>query len=275
MIFIKSECKTGLLPPVFRLGLPIALEGLVTFMLGCIDTVMIGRCGDTQISAAYMGGQVQLLLQLVSVGIEGAIIAMCARQFGRGDTDGVRKSAGSGALTALSVGVLLTIICIIFPKTAVGFFSDKKEIIDTGADYLGYLCLSFPFFSLSRALIAAMQSVEKTKVGFATSLVALCLKLLFNYMLIFGNLGAQKMGLVGAALATLIARGAEAAILFIYVFLIDKRLHLRIRALLKIPVREIFSFIKHGTPIILSQLVWAVNTLFGSAIIGRCSSPSA
>ena len=260
---------------LFKLSLPIALEGLIVFSFGVADAIMIGRLGDIGISGIYMGNQIQMLLQVLCVGIEGAILGLSSQYWGREDAENVRKISSIGILMSVSVGVLLTILCTSFPAFAVGLFTNKAEIIDTGAGYLKVLSISFPIFCLSRTLIASMRSVEKTSVGFFSSAIALAVKIFLNYMLVFGNLGAPKLEIRGAAISTLVARATEVLILLIYVFISDKRLSFKIKDLFKIDKSRFSDFFKYGTPIILGQLVWAVNILASSAIIGRVDSVSA
>ena len=272
---MKIKDNANFYKSLFRLSLPIALEGLIVFSVGVADTVMIGKYGDVSVSGIYMGNQVQMLLQVFNVGIEGAILAVCAQYWGKRDTESIQKVSSIGVLISVSVGVLLTILCISFSNFTVGLFTNKKEIIDTGVGYLRVLCLSFPMFCLSRSLIASMRSVENAKIGFFSSSLTLAFKILLNYMLIFGNLGAPNMGIRGAAISTLIARSAEAVIISAYTFFIDKKLLFKIKTFFKIDTSFLKDFLKYGAPIISGQLVWAVNILASSAIIGRTDSNSA
>ncbi len=251
------------------LSLPIALQNLVTFAVGLADNVMIGSLGDAAVSGVYMGGQIQTLLQIFSVGIEGAILVLAAQYWGRGDKKSVARIASIGIRASLIFGLLLNLVCAVFPAFVISLFTSDPEIIAVGAEYLSIVAFSFGFFCLTQTMIAAMRSVEVARVGLYVSLVSLAINVGLNYVLIFGKFGAPALGVTGAAIATLAARIAEALIITVYVFLIDKRLKLSPRELLRVDKTLLLDFIKYGTPIVAGQLVWAVNMLSSSAIMGR------
>ena len=260
--------RKGFYKKLLGLALPIALQNLISFSIGLTDTVMIGRLGDNAISGVYMGNQVQMLLQVFSAGVEGAILALSAQYWGKRDTKSVARVAVIGTSFLLTVGIVLTIVCSVAPEFVVSLFTSSTQIIGTGADYLGILCLSFGFFCITQSLVAAMRSVELTRIGFYASLVALIVNGVLDYALIFGRLGAPRLEIRGAAIATLSARAVEALIMIIYVFFINKRLRIKIKDFLKPEKELLHNFIKHGSPIILGQVIWAVNILFSTAVIG-------
>ena len=86
------------------LAVPIALQNLVTFLVGLLDNVMVGRLGDVVISGVYMGNQIQTLLQIFSGGIEGAILVLAAQYWGKRDTDSIKKIVTVGLRFTLVFG---------------------------------------------------------------------------------------------------------------------------------------------------------------------------
>lgn len=257
------------------LALPIALQNLVTFSVNLADSVMVGSLGDAAVSGLYMGNQVQTLLQVFSGGIEGAILILAAQYWGKRDTASIRKIVAIGIQFSLSVGVVLTLVCALFPEGVIGLFTKDPLTIQTGADYLRIVCFSYLFFCITQSLIAAMRSVEVARIGLYVSLCSLVVNVGLNYLLIFGKLGFPVMGVKGAALATLIARMAETAIISAYVFLRDRRLELKVSGMFRTDRLLLRDFVKYGLPIIAGQMVWAVNMLAGSAIMGRQSAEGA
>ncbi len=258
--FYKSLCL---------LAIPIALQNLITFSVGLADNIMIGTLGDAAISGVYMGNQVQTLLQVFSGGIEGAILILAAQYWGKRDTASIKRIISIGLRFSLLFGGLLTLVCTLFPTWVISLFVKDSVIIRTGAEYLGIVAFSYLFFCLTQALIASMRSVEKVRIGFYVSLASLFINIGLNYIFIFGKLGLPAMGVRGAAIATLIARICETVIVSVYVFCIDRRLHLTLRDLLSWDRLLFRDFVHYGLPIIAGQLVWATNMLASSAILGR------
>ena len=251
------------------LALPIALQNLVTFAVGFADNVMISGLGDDAISGVYMANQIQTLLQLMSGGIEGAILVLGAQYWGRRDTESIRSIASIGIRVSVLFGVLLTLVCFLFPRTVLSFFTDKPEIIDTGTDFLKIVCFSYGFFCLTQALIASQRCVETARVGLYVSIGSLVIDVALNYLLIFGKLGFPALGIKGAAIATLVARMCESLIIIIYTLLIDKKLKFTPRYLFVNDKTLFRDLVRYGAPIVAGQLVWAINMLSNSAIMGR------
>lgn len=272
MLFTKDK---SFYKSLVLLTIPIALQNLVTFSVNLADSVMVGSLGDAAVSGMYMGNQIQTLLQVFSGGIEGAVLILAAQYWGKRDTGSIRKIASIGMRFSLAVGLLLTLICALFPGEVISVFAKDADIIDTGARYLRIVCFSYLFFCLTQSLIAAMRSVEIARIGLYVSICSLLVNVGLNYVLIFGKLGFPEMGVEGAALATLIARIVETAIIGVYVFIYDKKLGLKLADLLKLDKSLLRDMIKYGMPIIAGQLVWATNMMASAAIMGRQTAAGA
>ena len=122
---------------IFKLGAPISLQALMNFSIALTDTFMMGRLGDGAISAAYMGNQIQLLLNFFIMGVDGTVLALASRSFGKKDDKGVKRIFSVGLFFALAVAVALTLVCLIFPSSVVSLFTNNKDIVSDG----GALCL--------------------------------------------------------------------------------------------------------------------------------------
>ena len=238
---------------------------------------MIGSLGDTAVSGVYMGTQVQTVLQVVTVGIEGGILLLAAQYWGRKDTASIKRIIKIGMTMSVSFGAVISLICALFPRGVIGIFTDDAAVIESGAEYLGIVCISYIFFSATQGLITSMRTVESPRIGLAVSLVSLCVDVVLNYVLIFGKLGFEPMGVRGAAVATVIARIAEFAVILVYVLFIDQKLRLitkqsfRLSSLLWFDKTLFRDYIRYGTPLVLGQLVWGANLFSNSVILGHFS----
>ena len=257
------------------LALPIILQNLVTYSVTLADNLMIGSLGDDAVSGVYMGGQVQTVLQVVTAGFESGLLLLSAQYWGKRDTDSIKKIVKIGMTFSLILGIAVTFVCLFFTEGVLGIFTDSEAVIKSGAEYLGIVCFSYVFFCITQSLIAAMRSVESANIGLAVSLVSLGVDVVLNYVLIFGKLGFEPMGVKGAAVATLIARIVETAVITVYVLFIDRRLRLitrkafTVRGLLYYDKALLRDFIKYGAPLIAGQLVWGANLFSNSVIMGR------
>ena len=269
MIFTKDK---SFYKSLILLALPIALQNLLTFSVTLADSVMIGQLGDSAVSGVYMGSQIQTLMQVFTAGIEGAMLILSTQYWGKRDTDSIKKITSIGLRFALIFSVAVAVICAIFPSFVISLFTSDKSIIEAGTPYLRIISFSFPLFALTQGFIASMRSVECPKIGMLVSLISLITNVTLNYILIFGKLGFSALGVSGAAIATLIARVLELAVIAVYVLIIDKKLTFRPKDLLSFDRALLRDFIKYGLPVMAGQIVWAVNTLSSSAIMGRQSA---
>ncbi|MCI8376779.1 MAG: MATE family efflux transporter [Lachnospiraceae bacterium] len=251
------------------LTIPVALQNLITFAVTLADNLMTGALGDAAISGVYMGTQIQTLLQLFSGGIEGAILILAAQYWGKADSRSIKRIISIGVHFTLLVGTLFTVLCALFPTAILGIFTNEVAVIVEGADYLRIVCFSYLFFCLTQALIAAMRSVEVANIGMTVSAASLITNVSLNYVLIFGKFGFPALGVKGAAIATLVSRIVEAVIMAVYVFRIDHRLRLKLSDFFKTDPLLRRDFIRYGIPIVGGQIIWGVNMMGNSMILGR------
>ena len=254
---------------LWAIALPIALQNLVTVSLNFIDGVMIGSLGDTAISGVYMAGQVQMLLQVILGSIEGVVLMLCAQHWGHGVTERVRSLSMLGAVCSLGLGAAVTLLCVLAPSAVLSFFSGEAAVVETGVAYLRVLCLSFPLFCLSHALIASMRAVGSARIGLYASAAALVVNLGLNAVLIHGGLGLPALGIQGAAIATLVSRAVECGIMLLYVLVWDKKLVLRPKDVRCMTRADVHDGVRYGAPVFAGQLIWGVNLLVGTAILGH------
>ena len=256
---------------LFSLALPIVLQNFISFAVNFADNLMVGRLGDTAVSAVYMGNQFQTVLQMFVFGIDAAMLIIAAQYWGIRDTKSIRRIAAMGIRWSVLVGAVIAAIVLIFPRFLLGRLTNDAAVVEAATPYVIFVALSYVFFCASQLLISTMKSVENAKLGFYVSLIALFVNIFLNWVLIFGKFGLPALGVKGAAIATLISRIVEFLIAAVYVFVIDKRLGLKIPDLfLKAPLLR-RDFIKNGAPVVAGQMVWAVNMLAYSTIMGHLS----
>lgn len=254
------------------LAVPISLQNLVTFAVSFADNVMIGSLGDDAISGVYIGGQLQSVLQMFVGGIEGAILILAAQYWGKKDTQSIRKVVSIGIKFALAVGQLSSLVAVLFPQWVIRAFTTEPGVIQEGAAYVQIVGFTYLFFSVSQVMIAAMRSVETARIGLYISCMALVINVCLNYVFIFGHFGFPAMGVRGAALATLVSRILEMCVGVGYVFFVDKKLRFGLKDLLHTDRQLLRDFIRYGLPVIGGQVVWAINSLANTKILGYYSA---
>ena len=150
-------------------------------------------------------------------------------------------------------------------------FTNQQGVIDSGAPYFRLVCLSYLPMGIAGALCGMLRAVEVVRITLYAVLVAVITNIFFNWMFIFGRLGAPELGARGAALGTVIARICECTIVLIYAFRVQTRVPLKLREIWRAPGYLWRDFAKFGLPVAVGDAQWALVGAFKGMIIGRLS----
>ena len=255
------------------LSLPIAAQNILTFLVGLADNIMVSRLGETAVSGVYVANQLMTLLQMLVTGLSAALLVLAAQYWGKQDVTAVRSIVGIAFRFALGAGILLFAAVSLFPQRVIGLFTDDPAALDAGVQYVRILAFSFIPFCLTNLLLAAMRSVETVRIGTAVALLALVTNVSLNWLLIFGKLGMPRLGLRGAAWATLLSRLCELAVTVVFTAR-EKKLRLRFSDLFTPRSPYTRDFLRYGLPVIAGDLLWGLNMATQGGIVGRLGTVS-
>ena len=247
----------------------IALQNLITFAVNLADNIMIGGYSQDALSGVAMVNQIQFLLQMLMLGTGSGIAVLGAQYWGKKELQPIRKATSIGVLLGVILSAVMMLLVFFFPRQAIGLLTNEQAVINEGSKYLVIICFSYVLFAVSSNLLSALRSVETVNIGFVVNLVALVVNIVLNYGLIYGRFGMPEMGVEGAAIATLTARGVEFVIVAGYVLFVDKKICWRPSHLLHIDGTMFKDYIRVGMPLILANGVWGVAMSVQTAILGR------
>ena len=250
---------------LITLALPVAAQGLIAFLASFADNIMVSSLGDNAVSGVYFASQINILVQMLTSGISGVILILSAQYWGKKDTANIKNIIAIGLRIALTVGAVVTAVCLVFPNRIIGIFTADPAIAREGILYLRTVCFSYMFFCLTQALLSSMRAVETPSIGMIISLIALGFDVALKALLIY----VLKWGVLGAAVSTVCGRIAETTAISIYIFLRDKKLQLRFADLRRASSGLIRDFIRYGLPLVGGEVVWSVNLMCNSIIFGR------
>jgi putative MATE family efflux protein len=254
---------------LISLALPIILQNLISVGVGVADNVMVGSLGETAISGVAMANQVQNMMQQLVTGVSAAIILLASQYWGKHDTVMIKRVVAIGFKFCLTVGLAASITVLLFPEQVLRVFTNDMDVVVEGAKYLRIIGFSYVFFCLTNVFIASMRCVETVHIALIISISTLFVDVGLNYVLIFGHFGFPRLGIRGAAIATLIARILESCIITVYVRFIDRKLRFRFKDLLGTHRLLLKDFIHYGTPVILGDILWGIGGVAQASIIGR------
>ena len=256
------------------LSLPIAAQNILTYLVGLADNIMISRLGEGAVSGVYVANQIMTLLQMFVTGVSAALTVLAAQYWGKQDVRSVCSITGLAFRFAAGAGLMLFLAVSLFPQNIIGILTNDPSALSAGTEYARIVAFSFVPFCISSVLIASLRCVETVRVGTVCAFVSLIVNVFLNWALIFGRFGAPKLGVRGAAFATLIARVCSLLIVIVFLLLRDKKLHLTLHDLL-IP-RSPFTrdFLRYGLPVIAGDLLWGVNMATQGGIVGHLGAVS-
>lgn len=256
----------------FPLLFVIVLQQLAALAVNLADNIMLGRYSELALSGASLVNQLQFTLQQIAAGIGMGIVVLAAQYWGQKRTGPIKKIISLGVKCGFLSGVIFFAISQLAPAGVLGLFTGDEAVIGEGVRYLKVICWTYPVFGLSNSLMYALQSVETAMIGTVMSCSTICINVCLNYCFIYGNFGAPELGIVGAAVATLVSRLVELGIILVYILFIDKKLHMKLWEILKWDGTYLQDYLKVSTPIVISGLLWGVAQAAQTAIPGHMSA---
>ena len=176
---------------------------------------------------------------------------------------------------AAAACLLFAVLCVIavrlFPRPLLRLVinAGETQVINLAMQYLPIVAFSYLPYALTAAMVGMLKGVEVVRVTLYAALLSLISNVIFNYILIFGHLGLPAMGVTGAAIATVLARIVECAVVWIYLFRVQHVLPLRRRELLRSQGWAWRDYARYGLPVGAGDAQWALVCLLKSVILGQ------
>ena len=250
-----------------RLTAPIALQNLITFSLGLIDTFMVSQLGNLEMAAVTTANVPVFLLISIVFGIQSGVGILISQYWGKQDKESISRAIGVAAFIGTGISLLLALILFAWPVQIMDLLSNKHELSVLGAPYLRVIGFSYVFNMLSSIYVSAQRSVENAAFGMKLFGMSTLLNTGLNYLLIFGKAGFPMLGIEGAAVATLCARIAEFLVCTVCA-LRSRTIPLNLAAFCRPGWDMLRRFVKYSTPVILNETAWGLGNSMLTVILG-------
>lgn len=248
------------------LALPISLQHLFSSSLSFIDVFMVGGLGDAAVAGVGLVNRLFFVSIMVLSGISSGASILCAQGWGRRDRDKIRELFSLALALSILTVVPFFFLAAFWPGELMRLFTTDPEVIELGQEYLKVAAL-FPFFSaIALVLGAVLRSMSRATLPMVAGMVAVCLNTALCYLLIYGHWGLPRMGVAGAAYATVFARIIEVLILAGFVFFQKKRIDLSPKWRVLTSKSAWSTFWPTTYPLILNELFWSLG-LFGYQVV--------
>ena len=259
---------------LLALAAPILLQNLLSSSLNFIDVFMVGRLGETALAAVGSANQFFFVFNMLNFGLASGSAIFTAQHWGQKDVKSIRSVMGFGLVLTLAIAMIFTIATFLAPSLVIQLFSKDATVIQMGSDYLKIISLTFIITAISISYSVVLRSTENVLYPMGASFVGVITNTVLNYLFIFGNFGFPKMGVAGAAVATLIARLIEMSIIVSITYIRKLPAAVRFVDLFSFNRDQAKVYLKRALPVVLQSVGWSAGYSMFSIIYGNISTES-
>ena len=253
---------------LFRLTAPIALQNLITFSLGLIDTLMVSQLGNNEMAAVKTANVPVFLLISIVFGVQSGVGILISQYWGKRDHQNISRAIGVAAGLGVGLALVIALALFFWPVQIMDLMSNEHQLSVLGAPYLRIIGFSYVFNMLSSIYVSAQRSVENSSFGMKLFGMSTILNTGMNYLLIFGKCGFPMLGVEGAAIATLLSRVAEFVVCLICA-LRSRVIPLDWKALARPGGEMLRRFVKYSSPVLVNELFWGLGNSLLTVILGH------
>ena len=244
---------------MLALALPVAFQQLITASLNMIDVLMVGQRGETAVAALGLANQIFFLLILFLFGITSGMSIFTAQFWGKGDVENIRKVLGLCLAIAILVAAVFTAAALLIPQTLMSFYTEDQAVIRLGSDYLRIVGVSYIMMAITVSYISVLRSITMVKMTVVVAVIALGLKTLVAYLLIFGIGSFPELGVRGAAIGTATGWTFECILLLTLVYALKTPLAANPLSFFRFNRPFVMNVLKTSMPAALNEVLWSVG----------------
>ena len=267
-MFAYMRQQPGFYREIAVLAAPIVMQNLITSMLGMADTFMVGMLGEEPMAAVTLANIPLFVVQLFIFGVQSGSSVLISQYWGRKDMEAINRVMGVALWVVLSVASVFAAILILCPVPFLSLFNNQPQLVELAAQYGGLAGLSYVCNAFTMVYVAAYRSMEQPRLGMYILAASMTTNTFLNWVFIFGNLGAPQLGVRGAALATLIARLLEVAIVAGHMAR-TKFFRIRPALLVRPGLNMSWRFIRYGGLVVCNETLWGIGTSVFPTIMGH------
>ena len=261
-----DERKRSLRKEIVRLALPIALQQFMTALVGACDAIMLGKLSQDAMSAVSLATQVTFVFNLFMFAFMAGENMFVAQYYGKGDYTGISQVFSLVTKICGCIAVVFLAGTLFFPEQLMRILTNEETLIVLGSEYLRVIGISYVFSGIAQTFLAIMKNCGAVNMSTLINGGMVILNIALNAVFIFGLSGFPKMGIKGAALATVLATVVQFLWSVGYVLC-------RIRAVkfsLRSCEKKLFGrFWQKTVPLLINNLAWGIGFSMYSVIMGH------
>lgn len=265
----SSFGNRGFIRKMLKIAMPIIIQNFIASFLNMLDTVMVGKLGETEIAAVGIANQYFFFFNMFMIGLGAGCGVFVSQFWGKKDLTNIKRILGIGLGSSLIISLGFMVFGWFMPNRIMALFNNDPQVIALGAGYLRVIIISYLFTGITFLYNFALRSIGKSFQPMLISVLALLCNAFFNYVFIFGKFGAPVLGVEGAALATVIARVLETVVLVVSIYAGKGDLAASGRELLDLSFGFIGKAYRVICPVVLNDICWGLASLVYAAVYGR------
>jgi putative MATE family efflux protein len=255
---------------VLAVALPVMAQQAIQSLVSLIDNFMVAGLGDAKMAGVNVANQVNFVYLVIMMTLSSAGGIYMSQYRGAGDEEGMRQAYRFKAITTMGLSALYFAVCQTIPAALITVMTQgnaaQAEIVAHGAAYLRVVSWMFIPMGLSQSIGAAFREIGKPNAPLVISVCATLINTFFNWVLIYGNLGAPRLEISGAAIATNIARGVEVVAFVVYAHSGKAPFYVPLSKLLKARWSLFREILGKSSLMLLSETSWVVSETVTTAL---------
>ena len=255
------------------IALPVMMQQLIMSLVSLIDNFMVAGLGDVSMAAVNVANQINFIYFVILNTVCQAGGIYIAQYKGAGDSEGMKNAFRFKVIFGVLTAALYFVLCRTIPDRMIAMMTmnntAQHEIVEAGTVYLKLVSWTIFPIALSMAIGTSFREIARPKVPLIISATAAVLNTFGNWVLIYGNLGAPRLEVAGAAYTTIIARAFELAVFIIYCSINKPQFFTSITQLFKIHRDIIARILSRSAMIFISELSWVSSETIMTAMYNR------
>jgi putative MATE family efflux protein len=254
---------------MLALAIPVAFQQFITASLSMIDVLMVGQLGETSVAALGLANQIFFLLILFLFGVTSGMAIFTAQYWGKGDVESIHKVLGICLTMAILVAAAFTLAATLMPQNLMRFYTEDPEVIRLGSQYLRIVGMSYILMAVAVSYISVLRSITMVKLTMVVAVIALGLKTVLAYVLIFGIGIFPELGVRGAAIGTAFGWTFECILLLILVYVRKTPLAVNPLALFRFSRPFALNVLRTSMPAAINEVLWSLGITTYNAVYGH------
>lgn len=251
---------------LLSLALPITVQSAMETAATKLDALMLGFLSTSSMSAVSLVNSFYLIHSMIVGGCTVASIALLSQYRGKGDRDSAGSVASAALRIVLAVSILFAALSFLFPEQIMRFYTDIPEVIAEGVRYLRITAVNVLVTGVCMTGFCFLETAGKVRLCLGITVTGSVLNLILNYLFIFGRFGLPKLGITGAALATLTSSALQ---LILVLISLCRNAFYRLSVLGHIRSKFYRIFFRTSLPNVLQHLMWVIGISFVTSAIGH------